>query len=137
VKFDMLDNSSWFDKHFGMSQNPPDTVGQPGVAGVIGSFFTVAEVAKIITLWPWHERLSNSWKINRCIRAHCMGVFGHPHHGGNGEKLTHIEFTLQHTDYKSVGAYRKFSSDHLKYQIISSSMRISKPNNDFTRYYSA
>src|SRR5262249_22968779 len=44
-----------------------------GVAGVIGSFFTVAEVAKIITLWPRHERLSNSWKINGRIRARCMG----------------------------------------------------------------
>ena len=46
---------------------------QFGVAGVIGSFFTVADVSKIITLWPRHERRSNSWKINGRIRAHCMG----------------------------------------------------------------
>ena len=64
-------------------------------------------------------------------------VFGHPYYGSNGEEPTLIKFTLQHTDYKSVGAYRKFSGDHLKYQIISSSMRISKPDNGFTRYYSA
>ena len=44
-----------------------------GVAGVIGSFFTVVEVAKIITLWPRHERCSNSWKINERIRSHYMG----------------------------------------------------------------
>ena len=46
---------------------------QVGVAGVIGGFFTVVEVAKIITLWPRYERLSNSWKINGRIRAHRMG----------------------------------------------------------------
>jgi len=51
---------------------PWDAKAQVGVAGVIGSFFTVVEVAKIITLWPRHERLSNSWKINERIRAHCM-----------------------------------------------------------------
>jgi hypothetical protein len=39
-------------------------------------------------------------------------VFGHPHYGGNGEEPTHREFTLQHTDYKSVEAYRKFSGDN-------------------------
>ena len=39
-------------------------------------------------------------------------VFGHPQYGGNGEELTPREFTLQHTDYKSVGAYRKFSGDN-------------------------
>ena len=36
-------------------------------------------------------------------------VFGHPYYGSNGEEPTLIKFTLQHTDYKSVGAYRKFS----------------------------
>jgi len=45
-------------------------------------------------------------------------VFGHPHYGGKGEEPTPIEFTLQHTDYKSVEAYRKFSGDHLKYWIM-------------------
>ena len=64
-------------------------------------------------------------------------VFGHPNYGGNGEELTPIEFILQHTDYKSVGAYRKFTGDHLKFRIISSSMHISRRDNGFTRYYSA
>ena len=39
-------------------------------------------------------------------------VFGHPHYGGNGAELTPIEFTLQHTDSKLVGAYRIFSGDN-------------------------
>jgi hypothetical protein len=39
-------------------------------------------------------------------------VFGHPHHGGNGEELTLIEFILQYTDSKSVGAYRKFTGNN-------------------------
>ena len=33
-------------------------------------------------------------------------------YGGTGEQLTPIEFTLQHTDYKLVGAYRKFTGDN-------------------------
>ena len=32
---------------------PPYESDDHGVAGVIGGFFTVVEVAKIITLWPW------------------------------------------------------------------------------------
>jgi len=32
--------------------------------------------------------------------------FGHPHDGGNGTELPPRECTLQHTDDKSVGAYR-------------------------------
>ena len=39
-------------------------------------------------------------------------VFGHPNYSGNGEELTPIELTMQHTDYKSVRAYRKFSGDN-------------------------
>ncbi len=35
-----------------------------------------------------------------------------PHYGAHGEELTPIEFTLQHTDYKSVGAYCKFAGDN-------------------------
>jgi len=58
----------WDKKHVRLMQQA-----QTGVAGVIGGFFTVVEVAKIITLWPWHERRSNSWKINGRVRAHCMG----------------------------------------------------------------
>jgi hypothetical protein len=45
-----------------------------GVPGATGGKFTVAAVAEIITLWPRHERLANSWKINERIRAHHMGV---------------------------------------------------------------
>jgi hypothetical protein len=52
--------------------------------------------------------LENQWAYPRALH----GVFGHPTYGSNGEELTPIEFTLQHTDYKSVGAYRKFSSDN-------------------------
>jgi hypothetical protein len=49
--------------------------------------------------------LENQWAYPRALH----GVFGHPHYDGNEEELTPIGFTLQHTDYKSVGAYRKFS----------------------------
>ena len=38
-------------------------------------------------------------------------VFGHPHDGGSGTELPPRECTLQHTDDKSVGAYRT-CSDH-------------------------
>ena len=37
---------------------------------------------------------------------------GHPHYGGNGGELSPTEFNLQPTDYKSVGAYRKFTGDN-------------------------
>jgi len=37
----------------------------------------------------------------------------------------------------SLSCHAGHDPDHLKYQIISSSMRISKPDNGFTRYYSA
>jgi hypothetical protein len=58
--------------------------------------------------------MENQWAYPRVLH----GVFGHPHYGGNGEELGSIEFTLQHTDYKLVGAYRKFTGDHLKYRIM-------------------
>jgi hypothetical protein len=44
-----------------------------GVAGVIGSFFTVAGMAAIITFLPgaWHVR--NALKINTCLKANVRG----------------------------------------------------------------
>jgi hypothetical protein len=44
--------------------------------------------------------------------AYFHRAFGHPKYGSNGEQLTPIKFTLQHTDYKLVGAYRKFTDDN-------------------------
>ena len=61
------------------------------------------------------------------------GFWPPSYYGGNGEELASIGFTLQHTDYKSVGAYRKFSGDHLKYQIIPSKVGKRMRGNDFMR----
>jgi CRP-like cAMP-binding protein len=41
--------------------------------------------------------------------AEFQGIFGHPHHDGGDGTLASIEFAPQITDYKSIGAYRKFS----------------------------
>jgi hypothetical protein len=64
--------------------------------------------------------LENQWAYPRAL----PGVFGHPHYGGNGEALASIEFTLQHTDDKSVGAYRKFSSDNASNPILGNAVMI-------------
>jgi hypothetical protein len=45
----------------------------PGVAGVIGDFFTVVEMAKITTLWPWLSQLPKCFKSNRHIWPHFTG----------------------------------------------------------------
>jgi hypothetical protein len=39
-------------------------------------------------------------------------VFGHPNQDGREGALTPIEFALQGTDYKPVGAYRQFFGDN-------------------------
>src|SRR5262249_52049640 len=65
---------------------------QLGVAGVIGGFFTVVEVATIITLWPWYERLSNSWKINGRIRAYYVGFLATLITAATEKSLTPIKF---------------------------------------------
>jgi hypothetical protein len=46
---------------------------QPGPPAANTGKFTVRAVATIITLCPQPEQLSNSWKINGRIYAHCMG----------------------------------------------------------------
>jgi hypothetical protein len=45
----------------------------------------------------------------RLYLAEFQGIFGHPHHDGGDGTLASIEFAPQITDYKSIGAYRKFS----------------------------
>jgi hypothetical protein len=80
-----------------------------GVAGVIGGFFTVVEVAKIISFWPGLRPLRKCCKINGRIGPNFGRFLATLNHDGGDRDLTPIEFALQSTDYKSVGAYRKFS----------------------------
>ena len=46
---------------------------QYGVAGVIGSFFTVVGMAEIITFWPGLRPLRNCCKINDRIWPNIIG----------------------------------------------------------------
>ena len=52
------------------------------------------------------------------ISGRFQEIFGHPNQDGREGALIPIEFALQGTDYKAIGAYRKFSGDHAEFRVM-------------------